>query len=505
MVLALDTEKTPPPGHLRAATAIVLVGGTLLIAAHDWGGIGGARFGAFANGPLYAAVVLAAGIACLLKARASRNERGAWLAITAALFVSAITDTYWAAAHANLANPPFPSVADIGYVAFYPLAALGIYLLIRARAQTLDWRLWMDGVIAGLGTAAVGAAIVYEFVADRAIGTPLEVIVSLAYPTGDILLLALVVGVIALTRWRPGRSWTLVLAGLGFLVIADITTTMQSIGTGQESAEDWVKPLFLLGAVCIGIEAWQPPAPAIAPVARFDGWRELVVPGFFAGVMIVFFSLQHFTQPSTLTTVLWTATMLAVVARLGINVRENQRLLEQVRTDPLTELGNQGALRVDLERRAQRGNEEPFTLLLLDLNGFKAFNDTFGHPAGDAMLTLLGRQLEAAVGESGTTYRVGGDEFAALLDCPPRQVPDACKRAAEALTATGQGYALGAAWGTVAVPAEASSPAEAMKLADVRMYAQKQSRQLATGPTMVMREARPLVARRSGEPVEQRA
>lgn len=505
MALAEHPQESLSARSFRTAALVVLVGGALLIAAHDWAGIGGSGFGGFVNGPVYAAVVLAAGISCLLKARASRHERGAWLAITAAMFTSAVTDTYWAVAYADVANPPFPSLADIGYLAFYPLAAAGIFLLIRARARTLDWRLWMDGVIAGLGTAAVGAAVVYEFVADRATGTPLEVIVSLAYPTGDILMLALVVGIIALTRWRPGRSWALVLAGLGFLVVADITTTMQSIGTGQESAEDWVKPIYILGAVCIGIEAWQPPARSIPPDARFDGWRELIVPAFFALVMIVLFSLQHFSQASTLTTVLWSATMLAVVARLAISVRENKQLLEQVRTDRLTGLSNQGALQVDLEARARRGAEEPFSLLLLDLNGFKAFNDTFGHPAGDAMLTLLGRQFEGAVGADGGAYRVGGDEFAALLNCPPERVPSACKRAAEALTAAGDGYELGASWGTVAVPTEAATAAAAMKLADVRMYAQKQSRQVAVGPTLLAAGPAVLRLARDGEAVEQRA
>ena len=506
MKLATHTQESVPPGALRTAIGVVLVGGPLLIAAHDWAGIGAGAFGDFVNGPLYAAVVLAAGLACLLKARASRRERGAWLAITAAIFTSAITDTYWAVAYADVANPPFPSVADIGYLAFYPLAATGIFLLIRARARTLDWRLWMDGVIAALGTAAVGAAIVYEFVADRATGTPLEVIVSLAYPTGDILMLALVVGIIALTRWRPGRSWALVLFGLSFLVVADITTTMQSIGTGQESAADWVKPIYMLGAICIGAEAWQPAGRSIPPAARFDGWRELIVPGFFAVVMIVLFSLQHFSQASTLTTVLWSATMLAVVARLAISVRENKRLLEEVRTDPLTGLANQGALGLDLEARTRRSDEEPFTLLLLDLNGFKAFNDTFGHPAGDAMLTQLGRQLEGAISGDGEAYRVGGDEFAALLDCPAAEVPSASKRAAEALTAVGEDFELGASWGTVAVPEETATAAEAMKLADVRMYAQKQSRQLALGPSVVAGgDGRSGLPARDGEPVEQRA
>ncbi|HWC09560.1 MAG TPA: hypothetical protein VG458_10950, partial [Solirubrobacterales bacterium] len=100
---------------------------------------------------------------------------------------------------------------------------------------------------------------------------------------------------------------------------------------------------------------------------------------------------------------------------------------------------------------------------------------------------------------------VGGDEFAALLDCPPERLPSACERAAEALTAAGDGYDLGASWGTVAVPTEAATAPAAMKLADVRMYAQKQSRQVAAGPTILTAGTAALRVTRDGEAVEQRA
>ena len=146
------------------------------------------------------------------------------------------------------------------------------------------------------------------------------------------------------------------------------------------------------------------------------------MPSFFAVVMIGLFSLQHFNQASTLTTVLWAATMLAVIARLAISVRENKRLLEQVRTDPLTGLGNQGGMQVDLANLCLHAEEEPATLLVLDLNGFKGYNDTFGHLAGDEMLARLGARLGAAVADHGSAYRIGGDEFAVLLGGDRREV-----------------------------------------------------------------------------------
>ncbi|MBK5219577.1 MAG: GGDEF domain-containing protein [Thermoleophilia bacterium] len=146
----------------------------------------------------------------------------------------------------------------------------------------------------------------------------------------------------------------------------------------------------------------------------------------------------------------------------------------------LLDRGNQGRLQVDLAERCGRAATEPLTLVLLDLNGFKRFNDTFGHPAGDAMLTKLGHQLRGAARGSGFAYRIGGDEFAVLIGGEEGLHDAVAKRAAEALTAYGTGFEVGAAWGTVAIPREAATPSEAMQLADVRMYAQKESRRLAT-------------------------
>ncbi len=463
---------------LRTGIGAVLFGGTLLVMLHVWGGLGGSGLDDFANGPLYDAVIVSAGLACLLRAHGAGAERAAWLTIAAAILSWAAAEIYWTAEILNNPEPPYPSPADIGYLAFYPLAAAGVYLLVRARTEELDWRLWMDGLIAGLGTAALGAALVFEFVADHTSGTTIEVATTLAYPLGDILLLALVVGVVGLTRWRPGRTWSLLLAGLAAMVVADVAYTLQSTG-GSLPGGDWVEPIYLLSAALLGAEAWQPQADTIQGGARFDGWRELMVPAFFAAVMIALFAMQYFSHASGLTTVLWTATMIAVIARLGITVRENKRLLEQVRTDQLTGLGNQGHMQVDLAARVAHAAEEPLTLLLLDLNGFKRYNDTFGHPAGDELLARLGEQLKLAVGDDGGAYRIGGDEFAVIVTCEEARTDEVKVRAAEALTATGKGFQIDAAWGAVSVPREADTPAAAMQLADVRMYAQKESRRLA--------------------------
>ena len=471
-------DDSAPARALRGALAILLLGGTLLVALHSWLGIAGSFD--FAIGSIvYDAVVLGAGVACLVRASAFGAERRAWILIGIAILLWGAAEVYWAIFIEGNANAPYPSPADVGYLLFYPFAYAGLILLVRARAHEMNWRLWMDGAIAALGTAALGAAFIFDFVAGKTEGTPLQVATTLAYPLGDIVMMAMVVGVVALTGWRPGRTWSLLLAGLAALVIADIAFTLQS--TGEALPEGgWIDPIYLVAAVCLGAAVWQSAAAAEITAPEGDRRREMIVPPVFAGVMIGLFAMQYFSATSGLSTVLWAATMTAVIVRLAMSDRENKALLEQVRTDPLTGLANQGRMQVDLPTKVSRADEQhPLMLLLFDLNGFKHYNDTFGHPAGDELLRRLGGALRDAVGEDGTAYRIGGDEFCVLLTCTPDRFEVVSRAATSALTAVGPGFDVSSAWGAVEVPSEEKDPSTALQLADVRMYAQKESRRLA--------------------------
>src|SRR5262249_47734755 len=153
--------------------------------------------------------------------------------------------------------------------------------------------------------------------------------------------------------------------------------------------------------------------------------------GLFAVITICLFAIQYVRSVSVLTAVLSAATMLAIIARLAVSVLENRRLLEAGRTAPPTRPANPGALRNDPSRPCRPAPQEPATLLLLDLNGFKGFNDSFGHPAGDELLARLGAQLRDAVGDDGAAYRIGGDEFAVLIECVGDCAERASQRAAE--------------------------------------------------------------------------
>jgi diguanylate cyclase (GGDEF)-like protein len=476
------------PRAVLLPLGLILFGGAGLVALHNWLGLGGAALDWVADGRLGAAVVAAAGVACLLRAVTVRRERGAWLLIGAGVFAWAGGEAYWAWFIVGDPEAPYPSPADALYLAYYPFVYAGLALLVRAKTRELNWRLWTDGAIAALGTAALGAVFVIDFVAEQAVGTTAEVAISLAYPLADIALLALIVGVVALSDWRPDRTWSLLLAGLSALVVADIAYSIQSSG-GVVPLGNWIDPVYLLSACFVGAVAWLPGTAAIAPGAATGNRRVLMVPIVVAVPMIGLAAMQYVAGPSALSTLLWMVTIAAIVGRLAVSVHENGRLLEQVQTDTLTGLGSRGCLEADLPDLLARADEDrPVLVLLFDLNGFKHYNDTFGHPAGDELLRRFGERLRAGIGDDGSAYRIGGDELCVVLTCPPQRFDAATREAAKALCAVGPGFDVSASWGGAEAPREETEASAILQLADVRMYAQKESRRAAhdgRGPVSV--------------------
>jgi diguanylate cyclase (GGDEF)-like protein len=168
-----------------------------------------------------------------------------------------------------------------------------------------------------------------------------------------------------------------------------------------------------------------------------------------------------------------------VAWRLNEDVRAEMReaqdeLHEMAVTDVLTGLSNRRRLLDDLNEILEKG--ETRTLVLFDLNGFKMYNDTFGHVAGDALLVRLGRRLGDASGPTADVYRLGGDEFCMIFTCAEGDAPSLVARGVDALADSGEGFEVTAAHGSAVVPEEATTASDALRLADRRMYAEKAAR-----------------------------
>ena len=461
---------------VRAALAL-LIGWTVLREAEVGplrAQLHGPAFGKLA----YWIVIISASLLTLVRAGTLRGrERLAWGLIGLGSLLWACGDVYWTLVLADKDVIPVPSIADAGYLALYPLVFAGLCLLLSARVEGAPRTLWVDGLTAALAAGALSATVVLQTVLDTVGGSTLSVATNLAYPIGDLILLAVVVAAFALRGWRADRTWTLLGVGIVLFWIADsyylVTVAKETYAYPSLFDEGWTACLVLFS-----VAAWQPATRTVATEDR-GATRFTAFPIAFATLGLGILVLAALASLNAVAVVLAAASLLAVFARLILSLRENAGMLVASRhealTDALTGLGNRRALGRDLERIAA-GRREPAVLALFDLDGFKHYNDSYGHPAGDALLQRLGAKLAGYVAASGSAYRMGGDEFCVLLDVEAGREPDAqAAQAAAALTEHGDGFVITCSYGAIAVPGEVAQSEEALRIADQRMYAHKHS------------------------------
>ena len=150
--------------------------------------------------------------------------------------------------------------------------------------------------------------------------------------------------------------------------------------------------------------------------------------------------------------------------------------------DALTGLRNHGTFQRDLDALVDAG--KPFSLLMMDLDSFKSFNDTYGHPAGDALLQTVAKAIVGATRQNDRAYRYGGDEFALLLLGASRakaeevagRVRVAVREAVRVSPVGGADLPFGASVGVAYWPADGPGKAELVSAADAALYEAKRRR-----------------------------
>jgi diguanylate cyclase (GGDEF)-like protein len=424
---------------------------------------------------VYNGLLLAACACCLIRAIRIPAERLSWLLLSLGLLLWTTGDLYYYFFLSNADSVPIPSVSDPFYLGFYPLSYVALALLLRSRMRTLQSNLLLDGLIGALVVAALGAAVLFDKVLSSTGGSSLVVATNLAYPLADLLLLALVVGMFALTGWRFDLTWAFVAAGYAVFAVADSVYLYQT-AVGRYVEGGFLDVGWPAALVLIACASWQ--APNQLKNVRAESWKVLTLPTVFATVALSLLVYDHFVRINLLALGLASAALAAVIVRAVLTFRERVRLLEASReealTDALTGLGNRRRFMADLEEQLREEDARPLALVVFDLDGFKAYNDSFGHSAGDALLGRVAGRLARSVDGCGHAYRLGGDEFCVLA--PTENVrPDALiEIAAAALTEEGEGFLVSSSRGCVLLPSEADELTEALRIADDRMYLHKQ-------------------------------
>jgi hypothetical protein len=243
---------------------------------HELAGFGGAKLDGLFNRGVHDFLFVAAAGTVLARAVLGERGRDAWMMIGLALLANAIGELVFTIFYAHQDPEPFPTVADVFWLAYFPFVIAGLAFLVRDRVHTFELHRWIDGIAAALIVATPAVALIYEPVLEASEeGSALGKAVELAYPLGDVLVLGAVVGTFALTAWKPGRAWLLLGIGLGLFGLADAVNSVQTIrGTVPFGDYDFV---WSAGSLLIAYAAWQPYPERQAPQHLY-GWKEVALP-----------------------------------------------------------------------------------------------------------------------------------------------------------------------------------------------------------------------------------
>ncbi len=409
--------------------AYVAAGG-LLIAVHA-----SLEVGSLTQSLLYDAVGVSAILAALVGAWRYRPDRRLpWILMAAGQGLFVAGDLLWNWYEA-IGEDPFPSMADVLYLAGYPFIALGLLLLIRRRLGDGDRGGLLDAAI--LTTAA--AILSWTFLMQPQVAATdldtLSLSISLAYPLADLILIGVAMGLLTTPGART-PSFLILAISLGCLLLADQIYAVQALD-GTYVSGGSLDTLYLAAYVLFGASALHPsmrrltdphPVPVtwLGPV-RLVGLAAAMITGPFLvalgpggenGLFVV-------AAGTALLSLLVLARLAGLVGLLAHDVDQRRALETQLSFqafhDPLTGLTNRRrfmeATQAALGERSRPGS---VAALFLDLDDFKTVNDSLGHGAGDEVLIAVAGRLRTGLRGTDLGARLGGDEFGVLL----RDIPD---------------------------------------------------------------------------------
>ena len=430
-----------------------------------------------------------AGVAAILVGahRMPRRDRLPWWLFAAGVFSNSTGIGVGAVADAWFGLVDMPTPADPFYLALYPACAAGLIVLIRRRNPRRDWAALVD---AAAITTGFGLLAWVYVIAPVDLGAPMDRAAhatQVAYPIGDVLLLAMTTRLLRSGGSRGAPFWWITASLAAFLLGDSAWVVLDNLGeTGSALIENpsfsrALQSVFLVAFLLFGVAALHPGAHAVGatadarPASLGTGLltlltgASLIAPGVLAaqtasgavsdGWSIAFCSATLF---------------LLVVTRMALLIREVEQQSRQVRllarSDELTGLPNRRAWNDELPRALERSRRagEPVSVAILDLDHFKRYNDTYGHPAGDRLPKEASAAWHAVLRDVDVIARHGGEEFVVLL--PAAGAGDGLRVLARALAATPDGQTFSAG---LAVWNGAETSDELIARADAALYAAK--------------------------------
>lgn len=409
------------------------------------------------------------------------NRRG-WLLILLGCSGWVLGDLVWTIEQ-YLIPDTYPAPSDAVYLCSYLALGAGALVFVRTRGDTRDLAAILDAAIVTTGTGVlVGVFLIAPLAADSTL-SPAAKAVSSAYPLADLFLIGVLARMFAAAGTRA-RSYHLLTIALVLTLAADLGYEIEVLISGDSVSTSLTDGIWLAGYLLVAAAACVPsmrqlvepdPEPAEAPPSR----RRLTA--LAGGLMLpgVVLLIDGARGPGIAWPVIGIGTLLlsalVLVRMVGLlNIVQVQavRLSALARSDSLTGAPNRRTWDHELPRACQISRERGTTLCvaILDLDRFKAFNDTHGHQAGDRLLRDAVAAWSAVLPADALLARYGGEEFAVLI---PGSTPPEVEQLLYQLrrvTPGGQTFSAG-----VAVWDPRTEPGSALAGADDALYAAKRT------------------------------
>lgn len=480
----MSISRLPRPVIPLLALPVAVGVASALVLIFQWGGEGVVR--GVDNLVLLALSIFATVCAITAARAAHRRARRAWTTMAIALASWTVGHLIWTLHAIAEGHNTFPSPPDFFYVAFALLAALAMAQFPTGPARGSRLRFVLDGITVMLCLFLLMWAIALNSAYNRYIADRDIPVVALLFPIGNLMLLtiALLIVVRADPRHRT-ELWLLTLA------IASITVThtayvhlvaFDRFHTGTPLDIGWAAAMIVFAeAALLSLRSTLPPRPAAVVSSNSSLWLPYA-PLLLAGTVgpaILMSGLESVIVPLIIS---------SVVLRQSVAAWENRRLLaaaaDQALRDPLTGLANRRLFhdRLTHVMMLRHRDDRSVAVVSIDLDDFKLVNDSLGHSAADTLLVKVGERISACVRAGDTVARLGGDNFALLLE---GRVDESYLVAGRAVEAFDQPFIIDGEtmWMRPSVGiAVASSdepdlaPEELVKRADMAMYAAKRAR-----------------------------
>ncbi len=477
--MSLFRSRNGGPGAWRIVLIVGLVGvlGYFVLPESTWQDIG------------YDLWTSIAAVLVLIGIRLNRPPRpGPWLLLAAGLGLAAAGDWTWTIL-AWLGLEVFPSIADLFYLSGMVLIGLAVWYEGRGRLAGGDRGTIIDALILACGFALLSWFLVMKPIAQAGSTSPLETVVSLAYPSIDIALLAVGARLLLGSRLRAPSYRLLVIALLAYLA-ADTTFAWLDLNGGYTTGHP-VDAGWMCGALAFAVAALHPSVSRAVErmpedVGRLTTRRvvALATASLMAPMLLVAEAWQAVPIDALLIAAGSIVLFLLVIGRLVLVMVDLHRafvqrdrlateLVRRATHDDLTGLANRSRFGDCL--RDALGTDGVVAVLFVDLDDFKEVNDSLGHPAGDELLQQVADRFRSVFRTDDTVARLGGDEFAVLLSGEAAsRAPLLAERLIESIATPvllrGTPAVVGASVGVVISSAAGTTAEDLMRDADIAMY-----------------------------------